>query len=187
MTAGSEQYESLKAKLRKLQALAEQGYRGEAENARRAIERICEQYGVKLEDILDIDTKHRYTFEIGRAKEMMNLFIRCLSAICDTTDMGYWQPTRSSIRIELTALQYAEVSSLFGWHKDNYKRELDEFKQSFMSAYIGKHNLFFDNERNGGRNDKELTEEDIARIRRVWKMREAMSDNTYHKQLEAKR
>lgn len=178
MTVSNEQYESLKKKLRKLQALAEQGCRGEAENARRAIERICEQYGLRLEDVLDIDTKHRYTFEIGRAKEMMNLFIRCLSAVCDTTDMGYWKPTRSSIKVELTALQYAEVASLFDWHKANYNRELEEFKNSFMSAYIGKHNLFF---------DEELTEEDIERIRRVWKMREAMSDNTYHKQLEAKR
>ena len=61
-TVSSEQYESLKKKLRKLQALAEQGYRGEAENARRAIERICEQYGLKIEDILDIETKRRYTF-----------------------------------------------------------------------------------------------------------------------------
>lgn len=184
-TVSSEQYESLKKKLRKLQALAEQGYRGEAENARRAIERICEQYGLKIEDILDIETKHRYTFEIGRAKEMMNLFIRCLSAVCDTTDMGYWKPTRSSIKVELTALQYAEVSSLFGWHKENYKRELEEFERSFMSAYIGKHNLYFDEERNYKGDDEELTEEDIARIRRVLKMREAMSDNTYHKLLEA--
>ena len=186
MTANSEQYESLKKKLRKLQALAEQGYKGEADNARRAIERICEQYGVKLEDILDVETKHRYTFEIGRAKDMMNLFIRCLSTVCDTTDMGYWKPTRSSIKVELTALQYAEVASLFDWHKENYNRELEAFRQSFMSAYIGKHNLYFDEERNQSGDDDELTEEDIARIRRVWKMREAMSDSTYYKQLETK-
>lgn len=185
MKTNNEQYENLKKKLLKLQALAEQGYKGEAENARRAIERICKQYGLKLEDILDIKTKHLYTFEIGRKKEMMNLFIRCLSAVCDTSNMYYWRLTRSSIKIELTALQYAEVASLFDWHKANYNRELAEFKSSFMSAYIGKHNLFFNEERNGNVSD-ELTQEDIERIRRVWKMREAMSDNTYRKQLEEK-
>ena len=179
-----EQYESLKKKLRKLQALAEQGYKGEAENARRAIERICEQYGLKIEDILDLETKHQYTFEIGRTKEMMELFLRCLSAVCDTTDMYYWKPTRSSIKVELTALQFAEVSSLFGWHKENYKHELEEFERLFMSAYVGKHNLHFDKERNYKGDNVELTEKDIARIRRVLKMREAMSDNTYHKLLE---
>ena len=45
MTANSEQFESLKSKLQKLQALAERGYKGEADNAKRAIERICQQYG----------------------------------------------------------------------------------------------------------------------------------------------
>lgn len=184
MTENSEQFESLKKKLKKLRALAERGYGGEAENARRAIERICEQYGVKLEDVLDIETKHRYTFEIGRSKDMMNLFVRCLSSTCDISDMTYSKPTRSSIRVELTALQYADVLSLFNWHKSNYKRELAEFRRTFMSAYIGKHDLYTDRERKGG-DDIELTQEDIERIRRMWKMREAMSDNTYHKQLEA--
>lgn len=177
-------YESLKKKLLKLQALAERGLGGEAENARRAIERICEQYGVKLEDVLDIETKHSYTLEIGRGKDMMQLFIRCISSVCDIKGMTYSKPTRSSIKIELTALQYADLSSLFDWHRANYKRELEEFRRSFMSAYIGKHDLFFDSEREGNSID-ELTLEDIERLRRVLKMREAMSDNTYHKQLEA--
>lgn len=183
MTANSEQFESLKNKLQKLQALAERGYNGEAENAKRAIERICQQYGIRMEDVLDVETKHRYTFEIGRGKDMMNLFIRCLSMICDTTGMTYTQPTRSSIRIELTALQYADVLSLLNWHKANFQREFDEFKRTFFGAYVNKHNLFFDSERSGGR-DRELTAEDIERLRRMWKMQDAMSDNTYHKQLE---
>ena len=34
-------YESLKAKLIKLQALADRGYQGEAENAKRLIKRLC--------------------------------------------------------------------------------------------------------------------------------------------------
>lgn len=184
MEANNEQLESLKKKLQKLQELAERGYRGEAENARRAIERICEQYGVKLEDVLDIETKHLYTFEIGRSKDMMSLFVRCLSTICDISGMTYSKPSRSSIRVELTALQYADVQSLFNWHKANYERELAEFRRTFMSAYILKHDLYTDKDRKGG-DDRELTQEDIERIRRVWKMREAMSDNTYHKQLEA--
>lgn len=183
MTVNSEQFESLKSKLQKLQALAERGYNGEAVNARRAIERICQQYGVRVEDVLDIETKHRYTFEIGRGKDMMNLFLRCLSMICDTTEMTYSQPTRSSIRIELTALQYADISSLFNWHKTNYQHEFDEFKRTFLSAYVGKHSLFFDSEKNGNR-DREITVEDIERLRRMWKMQDAMSDNAYHKQLE---
>lgn len=180
------QYESLKEKLRKLQALVERGYKGESENARLAIERICSQYGLKIEEILDVETKHTYTFEIGRQRNMMNLFVRCLSLVCDTDNMKYRKPTRSSICIKLTAFEYAEVSNLFNWHKDNFNRELEDFKDSFMSAYIGKHNLFFDSERSGGGDDNErrLTQEQIKKIRQILKMQEVMNDNTYHKQLE---
>lgn len=45
-------YESLKAKLRKLAALAERGVGGEAENARRLMERICREHGVSIDEIL---------------------------------------------------------------------------------------------------------------------------------------
>lgn len=178
-------YESLKAKLRKLQALAEKGCYGEAQAARHAIETLCAKYGISMEDVLDFDKKRVYTFEIGRGKDMMHLFIRCLDNVCCTDGMKYSKPTRSSIRIELTALTYAEVSALFDWHKQNFERELKQIREDFMSAYIGKHNLLFDTERSGTASGDKLTEEDIARIRRIWKLREAMSDNSYHKMIEA--
>lgn len=178
-------YESLKAKLRKLQALAEKGCYGEAQAARHAIETLCAKYGISMEDVLDFGKKRVYTFEIGRGKDMMHLFIRCLDNVCCTDGMKYSKPTRSSIRIELTALAYAEVSALFDWHKQNFERELKQIREDFMSAYIGKHNLLFDTERSETASGDKLTEEDITRIRRVWKLREAMSDNSYHKMIEA--
>ena len=70
MDKNSKEYESLQAKLKKLLALAEQGVGGEAVNARRLLEKLCEQYGIDIEELLDRETKHSYTFEIGRAKEM---------------------------------------------------------------------------------------------------------------------
>lgn len=54
-----------------------------------------------------------------------------------------------------------------------------------MSAYIGKHNLYFDDERSGSRKREDLTPEDMERIWKAWKIQEAMSNNTYRKQLEA--
>ena len=117
MDKNSKEYESLQAKLKKLLALAEQGVGGEAVNARRLLEKLCKQYGIDIEELLDRETKHSYTFEIGRAKEMMQLFVRCLEKVVDIEGMTYSQPTRSSMRIEVTALQRAEILSLFNWHK----------------------------------------------------------------------
>jgi len=181
------EYESLKSKLQKLQALVDRGEAGEAENAQRAIERLCSEYGINLDEVLDFASKRKDTFEVGRAKDMLQLFMRCLSAaVCSTEGLTYCRPTKSSIRINsLTTLEYAEVLGMFNWHKSNYKRELEEFKKTFYNAYVGKHNLYFGEERQGV-SVEELSEEDIKRLRRIFAMREAMSDQTYRKQLENK-
>lgn len=184
MDKNNKEYESLKTKIKKLLALAEQGVGGEAVNARKLLERLCEQHSVSIEELLDRETKHRYTFEVGRSKEMMQIFVRCLAKVVDIENMTYTQPTRSSISIEVTAFQRAEILSLFNWHKSNFTQELEEFKHNFLSAYIGKHDLYFEQGETNNSSCEELTREDIARIRRVWAMREAMSDHYYYKQLE---
>lgn len=56
-----EQYESIKNKLKKLLALAEQGVQGEADNARRLLEKLCKEYSVSIEELLqekDYDLRH---------------------------------------------------------------------------------------------------------------------------------
>ena len=47
------EYESIKNKLKKLLALAERGVQGEAENARRLLEKLCMEYGVSMDELLD--------------------------------------------------------------------------------------------------------------------------------------
>lgn len=186
MKKNSKEYESLLTKLKKLMALADKGVAGEAKNARHLLEKLCNQYDINIEELLDIDTKHSYTFEIGKAKDMMQLFFLCLDKVADIEGMKYIQPTRSSICIEVTAMQRAELLSLFNWHKANYLHELEEIKENFMSAYIDKHNLYYKHiEKTNNSSIEELADEDIARIRRVLAMRESMTDNYYHKQLES--
>ena len=183
MKTEDRKYESIKSRLRKLLALADRGYQGEAENAKNAIERICKEYGIRIEELFDIEKKYKYKIEIGRSRDMMNLFIRCLSSICDIKGMTYYKPTRSSIVIELTSMQYAEIISLYNWHKGNYLREMRDFKKNFMSAYVGKHDLFLERERQGNHNFEDLTQEELNNMIKVLKIKEAMSDNIYRKQI----
>lgn len=186
MKKNSKEYESLVNKLKKLMALVDKGVAGEAENARRLLDKLCNQYDINIEELLDVATKHSYTFEIGRTKDMMHLFICCLDKVVDINGMKYSQPTRSSIRIEVTAMQRAEILSLFNWHKSNYLNEFEVFKENFMSAYIDKHNLYYENiGKTNNSSIEELTDDDIARIHSVLAMRDAMTDNYYYKQLES--
>ena len=79
MNKDKQSFESIKSKLRKLQALAEQGYKGEAEAAKKLLDKLCEQYGVSLEDVLDQEKKNRYRFEIGKGKIWLSLFMQSVS------------------------------------------------------------------------------------------------------------
>ena len=184
----NEKYESIKRKLRKLKALADAECVNEAEAARRVIDRLCATYGIRLEDVLDSEKKQRYRFEIGQGHDMMNLFIRCLEQIVgDIAGMKYSRPTRASIRIEVTALQYAEIRNLFDWHRENFRLELRKMQNNFVDAYIMKHGLYFQSEREGGNGKErdEITQEELESIRRIMALRDTMSDVYYHKQLEA--
>ena len=50
-------------KIKKLQELALRGVGGEAQNAQRVLEALCEKYGLTLED-LDQDAKVTYEFPL---------------------------------------------------------------------------------------------------------------------------
>lgn len=178
-------YESIKSKLRKLLALADRGVNGEAENAKKAIERICKEYGINIDDFFDTSKIGQYVFKVGQGKDMMNLFARCVSYVCgDIKDMTYRRISRSSIELELTSMQYAEILSLFNWHKGNYEREIRDFKRNFISAYVDKHDLYLQNERNNDRDINDMSTKELLRLLKVFKLKNAMSDNTYRKQLE---
>lgn len=177
----NKQYESLKEKLKKLQALAERGWQGEAENARRLLEKLCRQYGISLEEILDDSQVKRYTFTVGRKKMYVTLFVQCYAKVTNHRSMSYHQLSRSEIRIELTALQYAELKNLYEWHKANLERDLEDIKKTVVDAYVMKHALFREK-----RSDKEteLTPEDIVYLKKMLKMQNILNDNHYQKLLE---
>ena len=168
MDKNSNQYESIKQKLLKLQALAEKGYQGEAEAAKRAIERICAQYGVTLEEVLCVEQPKRYTFEIGRYKYMLTLFVQCHGVVTGVGTLSYFKRSRNTIAVDLTPLQYAELSSLFEWHKANFLKDLAAMQDTIVEAYVHKHNIFrtLSEEEQA---ERDAREEDLtpAKLRRI--------------------
>ena len=189
MDKNSNQYESIKQKLLKLQKLAEQGYRGEADAAKRAIERLCAQYGITLEEVLCVEQPQRYEFEIGRYKYMLTLFCQCHGVVTGKHEMSYIKRSRNRIAVDLTPLQYAELSSLFEWHKANFLKDLAAMQDTILEAYVNKHNIFrtLSDEERAERNarEEELTPAKLRRLLAILAMQSELGDNIYHKQLEA--
>lgn len=56
--------------------------------------------------------------------------------------------------------------------------------RNFMSAYVGKHDLYLPKERDSDRDIKDMTIKELKRLLKVFKLKNAMSNNTYRKQLE---
>lgn len=189
MKKENNQYESIKQKLLKLHALAEKGYKGEAEAAKRAIERLCAQYGITLEEVLCVEEPKRYEFEIGRYKYMLTLFVQCYGVVTGVGQLSYFKRSRNKIAVDLTPLQYAELSSLFEWHKANFLKDLAAMQDTIVEAYVNKHNIFrtLSEEEQAERDAREekLTPAKLRRIAAIIAMQGELGDNRYHKQLEA--
>lgn len=180
----TDKYESLKAKLRKLAALAERGVGGEATNARRLMEQICREHGVSLDEVLNVEETKWYEFEIGRRKTDLDLFMQCYVKVTGRVKLSYRSRSRSRISVELTAYQYAEISSLFEWHKENFKRDVENLMATLFQAYCSKHSLYRERSDDEPEEKLSLTPEDIRRIMAAMALRDSLNDNTYCKLIE---
>lgn len=181
MTQNSE-YESIKSKLRKLLELSEHGVGGEADNARHFLDALCIKHDITIDELLDTNKVSLYNFAVGGREIDMRLFIQCYAYVTGSTTISYYQSNRkrASIRVELTAMQYAELKSLYEWHKVNLKRDLDAMIDTLLLSYFSKHNLYSGNQEY----TEDLTPEEEERIRKAASMRQHLNNNTYHKAIE---
>lgn len=189
MNNDKQSFESIKSKLRKLQALAEKGYKGEAEAAKRLLDKLCEQYGVSLEDVLDQEKKNRYRFEIGKGKMWLDLFMQCYANVTGNRELRYIRETNSIIRgVELTAYQFAEISNLFLWHKSNLKKDIEQTQRLVFEAYIQKHRIFRDrsNDPENAQAEQRSRPINLSRLRAIVAMMGTLNDNHYHKMIKSK-
>lgn len=179
-------YESLKSRLMKMYRLAESGDTHEAHTARLAIERICQQYGISIDDVLsECNERTWHEFNIGRSSIMLNLMVQCHGVVTGEKRMNYRQSPRSAtIEVRLTAFEYAELKSMFEWHKANFKAEREKIVGTLYDAYIHKHNLFRTKSEDEQEDELELTPEMFERIRKILYMKQALSDTHYHKMIE---
>ena len=188
MDKNDPKYESLKSRLIKMSRLAEIGDTNEALNARKAIERICLQYDISIEEILlEYQEQKWYEFDIGRSDIMLSLFAQCHGVVTGKGRLEYRKAKRiSKIDVCLTAFEYAELKSMFAWHQSNYKSELKKMEDTLFQAYIYKHNLFRakSDEDKENEEDTELTPKMLERIKRIIHMKQTLSDTHYHKMIE---
>lgn len=177
-----EPFESIKSRLKKIQALVENGYEGEAQAAKQLLDGMCRKYGLSIEDLLDQDKVERREFNIGRNKINLRLFVQCYAKVSGKKGVGFYRESPSVISLELTAYQYAEILNLFNWHKTNLQKDLDNAQQLCFEAYVQKHALYRERSEEEEKDDK--TPVDFKRLSQIVMMMGNLNDRSYYKQLK---
>lgn len=168
-------------RLQKLKILAEQGYKGEALAARRALEQMLEKYGLTIDDLCDVKVEWRW-IKIGSDKELKRILHQCHFQVIDKSNSTY-KEYKGEIGFELTSAQYADLMSLFEFHAVQFKKERAKILKNLTQAYIHKHEIW-------GLSDDECNEQpkkksSISRddINSILALADVMEDVSYHKQL----
>ena len=179
-------YESIKSKILKLKELVLRGEYKEAQNAQRRIDNILSKYNLSLNEVLSEEQKKKGRF-FSISAFYNKLFFQCVFQILNLSTLSYREPQKRHYYIEMTDIEYAELNSLFEWHKLNYKREYNKMVKLFTSAYIQKHQIW----RKTEPTDEELAkidygennEIDYEKMRRIIALENFMSDEKYIKMI----
>lgn len=177
----SEIPDKIKDRLLKLKRLAEQGYKGEALAARRALENMLKKYGLTIDDLCDAKVEWRW-IKAGSNKELKKILHQCHFQVIDKLNSTY-KEYKGEIGFELTPAQYADLMSLFEFHATQFKKERAKILKNLTQAYIKKHEIW-------GVSDDECSDqpkkkEPISRddVNSILALADAMEDVSYHKQL----
>lgn len=160
-------FESIRSKVLKLQALAERGEKGEAINARRLLDQLLAKYGVSLEEIVEAqEEKQPYTFNVKENGYGFTLFTQCYFNVTNEKRMSYRQ-RRRYVTVELTKMQYVELKALYDWHYKQLTKDMKRMQKEFTEAYIQKHRIFGKHGDDNSEEERELSPEDLQRLLRM--------------------
>ena len=144
-------FETILQKAKKIQALADGGYMGEAETAKRKLEDYLLKYGLTWEDLSD-ETARDYDFKVSGEIEI-RIFNQVIYTVFGNTEtpFGTYKGKRGIRWATLTPRQFVEVSELYAFHKKNAIQEYKKMTDRFLSAYASDHQLFPPDHVNSGK------------------------------------
>ena len=161
--------------LKKLQALAERGERGERTAARRQLERLMEKYGVQEADISDDAlTMHWYRYSNPMEKKLLTQIFYKVAPKRKTYKIAYGEGTRTKAGILCTSAEALQIDVEYDFYKNLWAKELN----FFLIAFIQKHQIF--DMSPGHETDNTMDRETIMRMSMLI---DGMEDATLHKMI----
>ena len=160
-------YELIIDKLRKILALRDAGHMGEASAAEAALNRLCQKYGISIDEIMDSgEKKKRVYFKGVSDSHVKNILFACYFKVTNQQRVSYYEAGRGCIAFELTPWQEVELKELFNCMQKAYKKAVKQTIEDFNEAFIITNHLYSDAASEPS--DKPLSPEEMARIRRIF-------------------
>lgn len=166
-TMKAQNYELIIDKLRKILALRDAGNMGEARAAELALNRLCDKYGISIDEIIASGEEKKRVYFKGLSDNLVkNILFACYYKVTNQPRISFYTCGRGCIAIELTPLQEVELKELFIVMQKAYKKAMKQMISDFNEAFIIKNQLYSDSASESC--DKPLSPEEMARIRRIF-------------------
>jgi len=173
--------ETVKHKLRKILALAEQGEQGEAAAAQRILSEQLEKYGLSIAD-LGSDSTHEYEISYGVGIDY-NLVLQVVAKLNLEAYKMRWGNNGKIVRHKLLITCTPAVYADFCAHLDHYRAVWDEQMREFFHAFCLKHDLVRTKEESSEENDEPLTQAEYKKLLRLRSMMEGVEKRELKKLL----
>ena len=177
--------ESVIEKLRKIAHLAEQGYKGEAENARRKLEKQLTEYGLTMEDILR-ERKSCREFRCSNKQEFklfVNIFLHRFGRESEEFKGATYNKSAKKINVDLSDIDFADFAPEWDYYRTEFARELRKTEEAMLVAFVNKFDLFNKTPKDDA-SDKKISKTDLERLRRALGLMRNIETSPYRKLLE---
>lgn len=157
--------------MRKVKALAEQGFGGEAENAQKLLKKLIDQYG-PLEGDADKMSVHTFRYKEDIERMLLGQIIYTV-----TGRPSYYAARIRRVKelgLECTEQEAIEIETRYVFYSMHFKKELG----LFYRAYIHKNNLFHSSA-------KVIKAEESEENLRIMAMMQGIDTAEYRRMIEA--
>jgi CRP-like cAMP-binding protein len=145
-------------KLKKLKALADRGIGGEKDNAAKLLAKMCEKYGISLEDVSGEDAMEMHWFVHKQGDLYKRLMNQVMYRVFDDNRPIYKRGQERILGAYCTAAEAVEVEMDY----DFYLKALKEDMKRLYSMFIQKNKIFPPTFKSDAPDTTEITDEDIA-------------------------
>lgn len=165
-------------RLRKIQALALSGIDGEKAAAKEMLDKMCKKYGVSPEELVTNEKKfYAFSYRNKVERQLLIQVIAYIVRLDQVTCMQYKH--QKKVEVECTHAQYLDIEDCYRFYRKEYKIAWKLHTKGFLSAFIGRHNIYPPD--NGER--KERTEAEQEEIMRIIKMMQTIKPAAWERRI----